>query len=103
MPTSLPNADTIFDGLVDVMNGGAGSLTLNEDGSQAGESYDVIIAVIGETPYAEGNGDISKFDTMAFDEHYEGDAQLLEALCASAPATPMVTLYVGGRPLWMNP
>ena len=99
----FPNADTIFDGLVDVMGEGTGNLTLNEDGSQADDTFDVIIAVIGETPYAEGNGDISKFDTMAFDEHYEDDAQLLADLRASAPGTPIVTLYVGGRPLWMNP
>ncbi|GGX69068.1 glycoside hydrolase family 3 protein [Saccharospirillum salsuginis] len=97
----FPNATSIFDGIVDAAD--AGTVTLNEDGSQADDSYDVIIAVIGETPYAEGVGDISKFQTMAFADHHPGQSQLLDDLRTAAPGTPIVTLYVGGRPLWMNP
>jgi len=97
----FPNATSIFDGLVDAVD--TGTVTLNEDGSQADDSYDVIIAVIGETPYAEGVGDISKFQTMAFEDLHPGQSQLLDDLRSAAPGTPIVTLYVGGRPLWMNP
>lgn len=98
--SDFPNGTSLFDGIVEVSNG---NVTLNENGSQASDDYDVIIAVIGETPYAEGVGDITKFQTLAFEEHYPNQSQLLADLRASAPNTPIVTLYVGGRPLWMNP
>lgn len=98
----FPNGQTIFQGFADAFSGGSGSVTLNTDGSAANDSYDVIVAVIGETPYAEGNGDIGKFSTMEFSTHAPADYQLLADLVGNAPNTPVVTVYVGGRPLWMN-
>lgn len=97
----FPNSDSIFDGIVEAAANG--TVELNEDGSQADDTYDAIIAVIGETPYAEGVGDLDKFDTLAFEEHYPQQTALLEDLRANAPGVPIVTVYVGGRPLWMNP
>ena len=97
----FPNSDSIFDGIVEAA--ASGTVDLSEDGSQADDTYDVIVAVIGETPYAEGVGDLGKFDTLAFEEHYSSQSDLLEELQTNAPGVPIVTLYVGGRPLWMNP
>ena len=97
----FPNSDSIFDGIVEVAT--SGTIELNEDGSQADDTYDAIIAVIGESPYAEGVGDISKYQTLAFEDHYAGQSALLETLRSNAPGVPIVTVYVGGRPLWMNP
>lgn len=98
----FPYATSIFDGLVEVM-GGQGELVLDPDASHVDGTYDAIVAVIGETPYAEGYGDISRFSTLAFGRHYPADAALLQRVRELAPSTPIVTVYVGGRPLWMNP
>lgn len=97
----FPHADSILDGIVAAVD--TGSVVLDEDGSEADDSFDAIIAVIGEVPYAEGNGDISKFETLEFAKHYAADSALLDDLRTSAPGVPIVTVYVGGRPLWMNP
>ncbi|EAR09961.1 glycoside hydrolase family 3 C-terminal domain-containing protein, partial [Reinekea blandensis] len=99
----FPNGDTILAGLQERIAQGTGSVTFSEDGSGADGSYDVIIAVVGETPYAEGNGDIGKFETMAFADQNPAASQLLADLDVNDPNTPVLTVYVGGRPLWMNP
>ncbi len=98
----FPNGDTLLDGFSAEVAEGTGSVTFSADGSLADGSFDLIIAVIGETPYAEGNGDIGKFETMAFDGQNPAASQLLADLDANDPNTPVLTVYVGGRPLWMN-
>ncbi|WP_428240062.1 glycoside hydrolase family 3 protein [Gynuella sp.] len=100
--SDFPYGDTILDGINNAISG-TGEVTYSRDGSAANENYDVIIAVIGETPYAEGNGDIGKFSTLSFGSAYPADAKLLDTLSSNAPSVPVVTVYVGGRPLWMNP
>ncbi|MEI8632201.1 glycoside hydrolase family 3 C-terminal domain-containing protein [Vibrio sp. PP-XX7] len=99
----FPYATSILSGFKDAVSGTTGKITFSEDGAQANNNYDVIIAVIGETPYAEGMGDIKPDQTLSFASHYPQDAALLAKLKASAPDVPVVTVYVGGRPLWMNP
>ncbi|CAM3561587.1 Periplasmic beta-glucosidase precursor [Vibrio aerogenes CECT 7868] len=98
----FPYATSILKGLKDAVSD-RGQITFSEDGAKASDAYDVIIAVIGETPYAEGQGDIKPDDTLSFSKHYPQDAALLATLKQNAPDVPVVTVYVGGRPLWMNP
>jgi beta-glucosidase len=99
----FPYATSILQGLQDAVSGSTGKVTFSEDGSAADNSYDAIIAVIGETPYAEGIGDIKPSQTLSFSSLYPEDAALLAKLKESAPDVPVITVYVGGRPLWMNP
>jgi beta-glucosidase len=96
----FPTGETIFSGIESALT--TGSATLDEDGSEANDSYDVIIAIIGETPYAEGNGDLNEFATLDFSKQRHSQSKLLADLATQAPNTPVVTVYVGGRPLWMN-
>ena len=98
----FPNGDTIYDGMQDEIAEGTGSITFSANGSAADGSFDVIVAIIGETPYAEGNGDIGNFSTMAFASQNAAASNLLAELAVNDPNTPVVTVYVGGRPLWMN-
>ena len=98
----FPNADSIFAGIDAAVTAGGGTATLSADGAGADDTYDAIIAVIGETPYAEGQGDLSKFETMEFAKQEPADLQLLEDLKAAAPNTPIITLFVTGRPMWVN-
>lgn len=68
------------------------TVTYSRDGSGIDRSYDVAIAVIGETPYAEGHGD--RPGSMGLDAE---DLATLRRLKASG--VPIVTVLVSGRPL----
>jgi beta-glucosidase len=58
--------------------------------------FDAVIAVIGETPYAEGKGDVA---TLANPD--EMDLSVLKRV--SGKGVPVVTVLVSGRPLYVNP
>src|SRR3546814_20262840 len=57
-------------------------------------------SVIGETPYAETTGDIVPSDTVTHSRHYPEDLAVLEAVAGKG--TPVVTVFVSGRPLYAN-
>jgi beta-glucosidase len=61
---------------------------------RAAQASDVVVAVVGEPPYAEGEGDT---DTAALPP---GQAELLDAL--QATGKPVVVVVIAGRPLIMN-
>ena len=63
-------------------------------------SFDVVVAVIGETPYAETNGDIVASDTLAHSRRHPEDLQALQT--AAASGKPVVTVLFSGRPLYAN-
>ena len=62
--------------------------------------YDAVVAVIGETPYAEGDGDICPSGTLRHSSRYPEDLALLETVAGKGK--PVVTVFVAGRPLWVN-
>jgi beta-glucosidase len=64
----------------------------SKDGAGIDSSYDVAVAVVGETPYAEGKGD--RPDGMGLDQT---DLDTLARLKASG--VPVVVVLVSGRPL----
>src|SRR3546814_6667995 len=80
---------------------GEGNVTFREaaEGVDAAD-FDAVIAVIGETPYAETNGDIVPSDTVTHSRHYPEDLAVLEAVAGKG--TPVVTVFVSGRPLYAN-
>jgi hypothetical protein len=57
----------------------------------------VAIVVFGETPYAEGVGDLNNIEYQAGDK---SDLALLESL--RAQNIPVVSIFLTGRPLWVN-
>ncbi|MBA4040180.1 MAG: beta-glucosidase, partial [Planctomyces sp.] len=61
---------------------------------------DAVIAVIGETPYAEGNGDIPPSGTLQHSSRHPEDLAVLRA--AAALGKPVITVFMSGRPLWVN-
>jgi beta-glucosidase len=72
---------------------GAGStVTYNVNGSGIDSSYDVAVAVVGETPYAEGQGD--RPAGMGLDTT---DLNTINTLRAAG--VPVVVVLVSGRPL----
>jgi beta-glucosidase len=93
----FPNAQSIYAGLKETVEASGGSATLSVDGAFDGKP-DVAIVVFGETPYAEGVGDIK---TLEFQPGAKKDLALLKKL--KAAGVPVVSVFLSGRPLWVNP
>ncbi len=93
----FPGATSIYDGIRAV----APFADLAEDLSGVDlTQYEIVIAVIGETPYAEGLGDIRSNQTLEHAKLHPEDLQLLQAVRDAG--VPAVTLWVAGRPLYVN-
>ena len=93
----FPNAQSIYSGIAEAMTTGGGHATLSVDGSYK-KKPDLAIVVFGEQPYAEGLGDIR---TLEFEP---GDKQALAQLKKlKAAGIPVVSVFLSGRPLWVNP
>ncbi|MGC9671499.1 glycoside hydrolase family 3 N-terminal domain-containing protein [Planosporangium sp. 12N6] len=82
---------TILQGIRSAVGAGT-TVTYNRDGSGIDSSYRAAIAVVGETPYAEGQGD--RTGSLGLDAT---DLSTLQRLRASG--VPVVTVLVSGRPL----
>jgi beta-glucosidase len=95
--SDFPNGQSIYSALREVITQSGGTADLSQDGSFTTRP-DVAIAVIGEDPSAEMRGDLRSLDYQA--EH-PGDLALLRKLKASG--IPVVTVFLSGRPLWVNP
>ncbi|MCW7539131.1 exo 1,3/1,4-beta-D-glucan glucohydrolase [Aquabacterium sp. A7-Y] len=76
-------------------------LDTSADGTKADSSHDAAIVVIGETPYAEGNGDLGKSKTLELAKLRPEDLALIESLKAKG-VKKIVTLLMSGRPLYVN-
>lgn len=93
----FPNGETIFAGIQKAVAAGGGTATLSADGRFTAKP-DVAIVVFGEQPYAEMRGDIRTL------EFQPGDKQALAQLTAlKAAGIPVVSVFLSGRPLWVNP
>ncbi len=64
------------------------------------KAFKAVIAVIGETPYAEGAGDIGRSSTLEHARRHPDDLAVLDRV--SGHGVPVVTVLFSGRPLWMN-
>jgi beta-glucosidase len=93
---TFPGATSIFSGLQQALTAGGGTATLSINGEYA-DKPDVAVVVFGETPYAEGQGDV---DTLAWQQEDPRDLALLQKL--QAQNIPVVAILLSGRPMWMN-
>ncbi|WP_082541670.1 MULTISPECIES: glycoside hydrolase family 3 N-terminal domain-containing protein [unclassified Rhizobacter] len=95
----FPNGDTVLAGIREAA--GDGNVTFSVDAANVNVAdYKAVIAVIGETPYAEGAGDIGKTGTLEHARRYPADLAVLEAV--KGKGVPVVTVLMSGRPLWVN-
>ncbi|MFT4075771.1 MAG: glycoside hydrolase family 3 protein [Asticcacaulis sp.] len=94
--SDFPNADSILAGIR--AEAGAGNVTYSADGAgvDVGQ-YDAVIAVIGETPYAETAGDVAN---LAHTSRYPEDLKVLQAV--SGKGRPVITVLESGRTLYAN-
>jgi len=93
----FPNGESIYAGIKAAMAAGGGTAELSQSGAFT-QKPDVAIVVFGETPYAEFNGDLR---TLEYQPGDKKDLALLKRL--RAQGVPVVSVFLSGRPLWVNP
>ena len=92
----FPDAQTILEGIVEGAGRAGGQVAYSNDGSYLTKP-DVAIVVYGEKPYAEFKGDLTDL------EFRSEDGQHLDALRKlKAAGIPVVSVFLSGRPLWVN-
>ncbi|MYM66256.1 glycoside hydrolase family 3 protein [Pseudoduganella sp. FT55W] len=97
--SDYPYSDTILTAIQDVA--GKDNVTFSENAAGVDVSkFDAVIAVIGETPYAEGDGDIGPAGTLRLSGRHPEDLAVLQAV--SGKGKPVVTIAITGRPLYTN-
>lgn len=92
----FPGATTLWMGIESAVNAAGGKVTLNAEGHYE-QKPDVAIVIFGEDPYAEMQGDTQNLLLKSGDTK---DLELLRKL--KAEGIPVVSLFVTGRPLWVN-
>jgi beta-glucosidase len=92
----FPGATSIYAGIAAAVTQAGGAATLSPTGEFTAKP-DVAIVVFGEGPYAEFQGDR---ETLEFSP---GDATNLKILRRlRAAGIPTVSVFISGRPLWVN-
>lgn len=92
----FPNGQSILDGIKEAVKSAGGKVIFSPK-ADSKEVADVVIAVYGEDPYAEFQGDRKNLDFVpnGFDTK-----KLAEF---SSKGIPVVSVFLSGRPMWMNP
>jgi beta-glucosidase len=93
----FPNAQSIYSGIKEAVSAAGGKATLSVDGKYK-RKPDVAIVVFGENPYAEMIGDRP---TLEFSPSDKSALETLKRL--KAAGIPTVSVFLSGRPMWVNP
>jgi beta-glucosidase len=93
----FPGGTSIYKGIREAVESAGGKATLSVDGEYKNRP-DVAIVVFGELPYAEWQGDVP---TLEFEPRDKKSLRLLQKL--KARGIPVVSVFLSGRPLWVNP
>ncbi len=92
----FPNGESILQGIQKAVNTAGGIVIYDAEGNSK-EEVDIVIAVYGEDPYAEFQGDRENLDFVP-----NGfDVEKLDEFIANG--VPVVSVFLSGRPLWTNP
>ena len=92
----FPNGTSIYQGLKTAIEAAGGKALLVKNPDGALPKADVAIMVYGEDPYAEFQGDRDNVDFGP-----TGPLETLKML--KAKNMPTVSVFLSGRPLWVNP
>ena len=93
----FPGATSIFAGIQAAVMRSGGSAVSSRDGEFT-RKPDVAIVVFGEGPYAEFEGDR---ETLEFSPEDKSALSMLRYF--RALGIPTVSVFLSGRPLWVNP
>ncbi|MBI1365442.1 MAG: 1,4-beta-D-glucan glucohydrolase [Alphaproteobacteria bacterium] len=93
----FPHGETILEGFQKAAAAAGGAVVYSADGKYEGKP-DAAIFVFGEQPYAEFQGDIPNVN-------FGGrNAAMLDRMRALKKAgVPVISVFISGRPLWVNP
>lgn len=95
-----PLADDMLSALQKTVTDG-GKVDFSADASGVDvKSYDVVIAVLNERPYAEMKGDVRLPETLRHSDRYPQDLAVLKAV--SGKGVPVVSVLFSGRPVYAN-
>lgn len=95
----FPIAQSVLAGIRE--KAAAAELTFSIDGQGIDvRDFDAVIAVIGETPYAEGVGDIAPSSSLRHSGRYPEDLALLQKV--SGHGVPVTSIFVAGRTLYIH-
>ena len=94
----FPGATSILDGLSAQIRAAGGQVVASDTVPQ-NASFDAAFVVFGETPYAEGNGDVDDL-TWASWPYDRGGLGLMESL--KRQNIPVVSVFITGRPRATN-
>ncbi|MBT7340118.1 MAG: glycoside hydrolase family 3 protein, partial [Halieaceae bacterium] len=94
--SDFPTGTSLLDGFVEQVAKAGGEVYHNEPVPE-GIEVDAVIAVYGESPYAETQGDIS---SLAWQQPNFEDLALLKQY--QKQGFPIVSVFLSGRPLWVN-
>ena len=95
--SNFPGATSIYAGIESAVTAAGGTARLSANGSFSGTAQDVAIVVFGESPYAEGVGDLT---SLEYQPGNKSDLALLQSL--RDQDIPVVSIFLTGRPLWVN-
>ncbi len=92
----FPNGESIIAGIEEAVKKAGGKLIHSKNG-KTNVTPDVVIAIYGEDPYAEFQGDRENLDFTpnGFDVNKLADYK--------KKGVPVVSVFLSGRPLWVNP
>ena len=92
----FPNSESILDGIREAAKAAGGKVIFSANGD-SDESADVVVAIYGEDPYAEFQGDLENLDFApnGFD--------INKLAKFRGKGIPVVSVFLSGRPLWSNP
>jgi len=94
--SDFPKGQSIYAAIAEAAKAGGGTAQLSINGSFSSKP-DVAVVVFGEEPYAEFQGDLA---TMHYKPGDDRDLTLLKSL--RSKGIPVVSVFISGRPLWMN-
>ena len=94
--SDFPHGESIWHGIAQAVRAAGGEADLSADGTFK-QKPDVAIVVYGEKSYAEFQGDVPN---LAFSPEDDSDLALLRRLRAAG--IPVVSVFISGRPLWVN-
>ena len=98
----FPEGQTILSGIKSLVEPHGGEIFTSYNWAMQ-NNVTTAIVVLSERTYAEGSGDIQAWLGTSFElQLLSNGAKALKTLRVRQPDLPIVVIYLGGRPLWMN-
>lgn len=92
----FPNGESILDGIKEAVKNAGGKIIFSAKG-ESNVAADIVIAIYGEDPYAEFQGDRENLDFVP------NDFDVTKLAEFKSKGIPVVSVFLSGRPLWSNP